>query len=159
MKTIRVLSQGEILDSSCKLKDNLVISFYNTTDYSIIEKQKVSFVSNSDILEYQDSILTLQKDDVQKLSKFQIIKHSIKPYPNIFDNKDCEKIIDFLYKKNYKNKNIIFQCEYGKSRSLTTAICFYNAYLNKTHELMAENNIIRNKVIEEIVLKHFKGKK
>lgn len=116
----------------------------------------MSFVTNPDILKYQDNIILIRKDDIQKLTKFENFKHNIRPYNNIFNKNDCDEIIKFLKKNNFENKDIIFQCEYGKSRSLTTAICLYNNLLNKTHNLKIENNIVRNKVIEKVILNYFK---
>jgi hypothetical protein len=156
MKKIKVISQGEILDSKCNLKDSIIISFHNTTDYNILEKQNVTFITNPDILTFKSNILFLKIDDVQDLTKFQFIKHSFKPYSNIFSEKDCVNIIEFLKEKDYKNKTLIFQCEYGKSRSLTTAMCLFEYFLNETHILEVDEKNIRNKVIEKIIIKYFK---
>lgn len=156
MKKIKVLSQGQILSEEVSLNNKLVISFHNSSDYNIIEKQKVAFETNPSILKNKNNILTLPRDDVQELSKFQFFKHNFKPYRNIFSKNDLINIINFLNEKDYKEKDIIFQCEFGRSRSLTTAILLNEYYLSPTHKLIIEENKIRNKVIEKIIRGYFK---
>lgn len=155
MKEIKVLSQGQILSEETNLNNTLVISYYNSSDYSIIEKQKVTFETNPTILRNEKNILTLKKDDIQNLSKFQFLKHNLKPYSNVFSKNDIKSIIDFINERDYKEKDIIFQCEFGKSRSLTTAILLHEYYLKNTHKLIIEENKIRNNVIEKIIRNYF----
>lgn len=156
MKEIKVLSQGQILSEEINLNNKIVISFYNSSDYNIIEKQKVAFETNPSILKNKNSILTLPIDDIQELSKFQFFKHNIKHYENVFSKNDLINIIDFLNNRDYREKDIVFQCEFGKSRSLTTALLLHEYYLNSTHKLVVEENKIRNKVIEKIIRNYFK---
>ena len=156
MKEIKVLSQGQILSEETNLNNTLVISFHNSSDYNIIEKQKVTFETNPTILKNEKSIFILKKDDIQNLSKFEFFKHRLKPYENIFSKHDLINIINFLNERDYREKDIIFQCEFGKSRSLTTAILLHRYYLKTTHNLVIEENKIRNKVIEKIIRNYFK---
>lgn len=155
MKEIKVLSQGQILSEETNLNNTLVISYYNSSDYSIIEKQKVAFETNTTILKNKKNILVIQKDDIQNLSKFQFLKHNFKPYSNVFSRNDIKSIIDFINERDYREKDIIFQCEFGKSRSLTTAILLHEYYLKNTHKLIIEENKIRNNVIEKIIRNYF----
>lgn len=156
MKEINVLSQGQILSEEINLNNKLVISFNNSSDYNIIEKQKVAFETNPSILKNKNNILTLPRDDIQELSKFQFFKHNLKSYGNIFSKNDLINIINFLNERDYREKDIIFQCEFGRSRSLTTAILLHEYYLKNTHKLVVDENKIRNKVIEKIIRNYFK---
>lgn len=148
MNKIKVFSIGEISSFTNKINSNiLVISFFNSNDFSIIDKQKFSIKTNPSILEFENNILCLQRDDITKLSFFKTIIHKLKPYNNIFSNNDVKLIVKFLKNNDYQNKDIYIQCEYGKSRSLTTAICLEKYFLNKTHKLEHEEKIIRNYII------------
>ena len=49
MKEIKVLSQGQILSEEVNLNNKLVISFHNSSDYNIIEKQKVALITHQGI--------------------------------------------------------------------------------------------------------------
>lgn len=151
MKSLYVKSIGQILNNETVITDKtLVVSFYNTTDIDIIEVQKRTFVSNPSLLKFEKNILTIQKDDIQKISSLKYFIHKIKPYHYIFNLYDLKKIISFLKDNEYKNKDIIIQCEYGKSRSLTLAICLIESILKETHELIHDERKKRNKVIQNV---------
>lgn len=160
LKKIKVLSIGEVASPSFIMnKDVLLISFYNSNDFSIVEKQQYSLKTNPTIIDFSNNILSLQKDDIIKLSFFNNLKHQIKPYSNIFSIKDSQLIINFLNNNDYKNKDIYIQCEYGKSRSLSTAIALEKYFLNNTHFLEHNENIIRNKIIYECIKKYLGNNK
>ena len=95
---------------------------------------------------------------MQELKGFRKLKHKIVKYRNIFNTQDLIEIISFFNRKNYKEKSIIIQCEYGKSRSLTLAICLIEYFLKTSHILIHNEYIIRNKVIEKVFDDYFKIK-
>lgn len=87
MKKIKVLSIGDICSNNLKLNDDiLVISFFNYNDFSIVDKQKYSIKTNPSILEFENNIFSLQKDDITKLSFYQKLKHNINLIVIYFQN-------------------------------------------------------------------------
>lgn len=158
MLEIKILSKGQINDYKCILdKDTLVISFYNSTDITIVHSQELSVTTNPTIIEYKDNIFCLKRDDIQNLKNLNLFKHYIIPYKNVFSTRDLINVLIFLEKKDYKNKKLIFQCEYGRSRSASLALSLHKYFLKNTHYMEYGNNgIIYNKVIEYIVDRYFK---
>lgn len=153
-KTIKVMSIGEIADSKTLLdNETLVISFCNTWAIDIIKSQKISISKNKTIENFKDNILIIKKNDIQNLSFFKYIRHLIFPYSYVFNKYDKDKIISFLNDRDYEYKNIIFQSEYGKSRSLSLAIAISKTLLKNTHILKHHDKKIRNKIIYSEMMK------
>jgi hypothetical protein len=130
-----------------------LISYYNSGGYNVINSQEVTFITNPSVIEHKENIIFFQRDDIQKLSFFDELKHNFFPFKNIFSKEDCKELIHFLEKNKAQEKNIIIQCEYGKSRSLTTAIVLKETILNETHNLIVTESTIRNKIIYNIMKK------
>ena len=136
-------------------KQDLVISFHNSSSPDIVTTQEISICSNPSLLEHRDNILSLRKDDIQQLSRWKQFRHAIRPYNHVFSIQDLQQVIDFLKANDHQEKNIYFQCEYGRSRSLTLAMMLHRYWLYPTHTIDHDDRVIRNIVIHDITVKHF----
>jgi hypothetical protein len=136
-------------------QNDLVISFHNSNTPDIVSTQEISICSNPSLLTYRNNILSLRKDDIQQLSRWQQFRHAIRPYENIFSTQDLQHVIHFFEVNNFKEKNIYVQCEYGRSRSLTLAMMLHKFMLSPTHHLEHDEHVIRNFQIQDVAEKHF----
>ncbi len=159
MKKIFVLSVGEI-----QLRNDLdnfaIISYRDASGVDIISLQNYSLPKNEKILNHKN-ILCIEADDVEFEIKedseqdkgFKLIFKNIidkifnkkleSNFPIVlFNEMKAKEVIEFAMKN--KDKDIIVQCIYGKSRSLTTAIFLEEMVLKDTHILEHKEKVIRN---------------
>lgn len=141
---IRTLSVGEILKIKFK-KEDLLISFINHGDNNPIDEINGSpIVENIEVFNQ----LLIYADDVsyEHLLNKNFIERLFKKNKNPF-HFTSKNALDILNRVQDKNiKNIYINCEYGKSRSISTAL-FLNNYLLENHMLLTPDKKIRNNFI------------
>jgi ADP-ribosyl-[dinitrogen reductase] hydrolase len=152
---IRTLSVGELLKIKYK-KEDLLISFINHWDNNPIDDiNKSPIVEDIEVFNQ----LLIYADDVsyEHILNKNFIEKLFKKNKNPFHFTD-KNAIDIINKVKGENiKNIYINCEYGKSRSVSTAI-FINNYILENHVLLTPDKIIRNKFIYNKLKKIFKNK-
>lgn len=151
MKKILVMSKGQIQEE--KVSDFCVVNYYDSTAKTLAEIQDISIAKNTTILqlEKENKLLSLEVNDVEVTEKTKKIekKREKTAIPLKLMTEDVAlSIIDFIEKN--KESDFIFQCDFGRSRSLTTAY-FANRFLLLDHELINKEVLIRNKSIFKIL--------
>lgn len=146
-KIIKVMSKGQIQETVIP-DDFVIINFFDKNQLSLKKIQKIAIAKNESI-EKNNNILEIEANDIELINDKKInSSFEVK----IFNEMDAYKIIDFIIEN--KDKNFIFQCDYGKSRSLTTAI-FAHKFLLRQHKLINNEYKIRNKMIYRYLFKNF----
>lgn len=150
MLKIEVMSKGDFHNK--ELKENTkVIYFYDCGDFNLKKYQNLTIVKNESLLNLMEDkdFIQLEINDAEITKKALLRELNDKYQPiKLFKKNDAMKIINFV--KNKKNYNFIFVCDYGRSRSLTTAI-FCHENILKNHEFINNERIIRNKSIYKIL--------
>lgn len=157
MLKIYVMSKGELQEF--KIPDNFcLINYHDFKAQNIQEVQDTSISKNTSILDLykKNKILNIEANDLEinkiniKLAKKSQKKKNL--YPIALFNEDHKKeIIEFIH--NNKDMNFIFQCDYGRSRSLTTAM-FAKKFILTEHELDVREEKIRNKSIFKKLMRY-----
>lgn len=141
---IRTLAMGELINIKFKDSD-LLVSFVNYGDNNPIDDiNKSPIIENINV---KNQIVIYANDiSYEHLRKPNFINKFLRKNVNEFHFND-QNAIDIISKVSEENiKNVYINCEYGKSRSVTTAI-FINETILKNHILLTEDKIIRNKYI------------
>jgi hypothetical protein len=147
---------------------DLIISYHNYNTINVIELQELTFKSNPKLIENKDNIIFVNTDDIVSLGAIYDYlfnwnrEKAIEWYSffnqsefNLFLDEDAIKIINFLEEKDFRNKNIVCQCEYGRSRSVATATFLYEI-LKETHVSLFDNNKNHNSRVYNLLKDNFK---
>lgn len=127
-----------------------IINFYDRTGISLYKIQKHSFPPNNSIIKLgnKEQILSICADDLDINFK----RYTIQPVSYLTDIQ-CNNIINFI--KKHTDKIFIFQCYYGKSRPLSTAV-FAKEYILNKHIFDHHERVIRNQSFYNLLIKQFK---
>ena len=151
MKNIRVMSKGEIQET--EITGYFVVNYFDLEQHSLNDIQKFAIAKNTTIenAHNKNKILEVEVNDVE-ITKENIKKEKDKKnFPiKLFNYTDAKRIIDFVSDNN-KN-NFIFQCDFGRSRSLSTAI-FCHRYILNDHRMSIGQQFIYNKSVYRILMK------
>ena len=146
---IKIMSKGEIQNKN--IPENVaIINFYDRTGISLYQIQKHSVPPNDSIIKLgnKEQILSICADDLDLNFK----RNTAQPVSYLTDIQ-CNNIINFI--KKHTDKIFIFQCDYGKSRSLSTAI-FAKEYILNEHFFDHHEKVIRNQSFYNLLIKQFK---
>lgn len=148
---IKVMSKGEIQN---KIIPNsvVIINYYDFLGFSLFKTQNHSLVKNESIIYLNDKkqILSICADDIN----INVISTGAQPI-SYLSEVQAEQIVDFIIK--HKDKTIVFQCDYGKSRSLSTAV-FAKDYILKEHDFSHKENVVRNQSFYNLLLEIYNKK-
>lgn len=139
------MSSGQLQDFK-HADEYAIISFRDAEEYNIQELQKFALAYNEPIKNH-NNILFIEANDVEdslKLRFMILIKRTNMPI-KLFNLDQANQILEFVDKN--KDKHIIVQCVYGKSRSLTTAIVLEETLLKETHRIEHNEKVVRNQSI------------
>lgn len=154
MKKIYVMSKGQIQEQI--VNNYCVINYFDKDMDSLMKVQKLAIAKNTSIIEQfnRNKILEIEANDLEITKEtIKLEKKKRKEYPiKLFNKFLAKKIITFVEKN--KDMNFIFQCDYGRSRSLTTAY-FMNRYILTDHKLINKEILIRNKSIFKILMRAY----
>lgn len=148
-KIIKIASKGEIQENA--IIGFCVINFFDKNAHSLNDIQKFAIAKNKTIEDTFNNgdILEVEVNDVEVTDKNKKKEISDKAFPiKLFNKKEAKRIIDFIEKN--KDRDFIFQCDFGRSRSLTTAI-FAHKFMLTNHKFSFPDYYIHNKSLFKIL--------
>lgn len=149
---IHVMSKGQIQET--KVNNSYIVNYFDYTAQSLVAVQKYALGKNQTIIDAseENKILEVEINDVEITPEnIKQAKKNKDGFPLRLSNPlDAKRVIDFL--EENKNNNFIFQCDFGKSRSLTTAY-FAKRYILTDHKFNHRNIYIHNKSLFRILMK------
>lgn len=153
-KKILVMAKGEIQEKD--ISDFYIINYFDYTAQSLAEVQKLAIAKNQTITDAfkEKRILEVEVNDVERTPENikQASSNKIGIPLRLIDEYEARRIIDFVLEN--KDKEFIFQCDFGKSRSLTSAY-FASRYLLPDHKLIHQNIYIHNKSVFQKLIKAY----
>jgi len=153
VKTIRVMSKGQIQEN--EVINTYIVNYFDLGGHSIAETQKFAIGKNATIEKAHQlgRILEVEANDVE-ITEENIKKSKDKnSYPiKLFNLEEAKRVVDFI--ESHKDSDFVFQCDFGRSRSLTTAV-FAQKYILQEHEILVRKQFIYNKSVYRLLARAY----
>lgn len=148
------MAKGEIQEKD--VSGFCIVNYFDYTAQSLNRVQKQAIAKNHTIEEayFGGRILEVEVNDVERTPEnIRQAKKNKEGIPlRLINEHEASRVIQFV--KDHEDEDFIFQCDFGKSRSLTTAY-FATRYLLPNHKLTNRRIYIHNKSVFKMLMKTF----